>query len=149
MKTGGSDSTYRSEPAIRAVDLTKTYSSTSTHVHALRNVSLQVERGEKIALLGRSGSGKSTLLNILGGLDSPTSGSLFMAGKDLAKLSTNALADYRLSAVGMIFQSFNLIPSRMNDENIDVKGNPNPEKRARMQSSSEPDPGVEARVETI
>ena len=130
-----------SEPSIRAVDLSKSYTSTSSQVHALRSVSLQIERGEKIALLGRSGSGKSTLLNILGGLDSPTSGALFVHGRDLSKLSTNALADYRLSAVGMIFQSFNLISSRSALENVELPmifaGRPAKDRREAAQTALE------------
>src|SRR5438445_13027420 len=98
-----------SDVLIRVVDLVKTYVSASAPVHALRGVSVEIRRGERIALLGRSGSGKSTLLNVLGGLDEPTSGDIRVAGRDLAGLSSRALAQYRLATVGMIFQSFNLI----------------------------------------
>src|SRR5436305_15190890 len=95
-----------SDVLIRVVDLVKTYVSASAPVHALRGVSVEIRRGERIALLGRSGSGKSTLLNVLGGLDEPTSGAIRVAGHDLAGLSSRALAQYRLATVGMIFQSF-------------------------------------------
>jgi predicted ABC-type transport system involved in lysophospholipase L1 biosynthesis ATPase subunit len=107
-------------PVIRAADLVKTYASASAPVHALRGISLELRRGERIALLGRSGSGKSTLLNVLGGLDQLTSGVLEVAGHDLAKLSSNRLARYRLTTVGMIFQSFNLIASRTALQNVEL-----------------------------
>jgi ABC-type lipoprotein export system ATPase subunit len=107
-----------SGPAIRAVGVRKRYGSEASPVVALRDVSLTVERGERVALLGKSGSGKSTLLNLLGGLDRPSSGSLEVDGHDLAGLSADGLADYRLASVGMIFQAYNLIPSRTALENV-------------------------------
>jgi ABC-type lipoprotein export system ATPase subunit len=82
---------------VRAVDLSRTFAAASAPVHALRGVSLEVRRGEKIALLGRSGSGKPSLLNILGGLDQPTSGSVQVAGFELTRLTPVQLAHYRLS----------------------------------------------------
>lgn len=103
---------------IRLEDLTKTYGKLSSPVHALREVTLAINRGERVALLGKSGSGKSTLLNLLGGLDRPTSGSIQVAGQDLARLRPRELARYRRATVGMIFQSFNLIPSRTALQNV-------------------------------
>jgi predicted ABC-type transport system involved in lysophospholipase L1 biosynthesis ATPase subunit len=100
------------------MDLTKTYGRADAPVHALRGISLEVRRGERIALLGKSGSGKSTLLNLLGGLDQPTSGSLEVNGSDLAQLRSRDLARHRLTTVGMIFQSFNLVPSRTALDNV-------------------------------
>jgi len=104
----------------RTVDLAKSYGPPSALVHALRGVSLEIRREEKIALLGKSGSGKSTLLNLLGGLDRPTSGRVEVAGRDLARLTGSGLARHRLHTVGMIFQSFNLIPSRTALENVEL-----------------------------
>jgi predicted ABC-type transport system involved in lysophospholipase L1 biosynthesis ATPase subunit len=106
--------------AVRTVDLTKTYGSAAAPVHALRGVALTIQRGERVALLGKSGSGKSTLLNLLGGLDWPTSGSVEVGGRDLAKLTSSGMARYRLTMVGMIFQSFNLILSRTALQNVEL-----------------------------
>ncbi|HLN29506.1 MAG TPA: ABC transporter ATP-binding protein [Gemmataceae bacterium] len=105
---------------IRASGLVKRYVTASTPVEALRGVSLEVRRGERIALLGRSGSGKSTLLNIIGGLDRATAGDILVSGQNLSQLSSNALAQYRLATVGMIFQSFNLILSRTALQNVEL-----------------------------
>ena len=92
----------------------------STTIRAVDGVSLQIDSGEFVALLGASGSGKSSLLNLLAGLDSPTSGSVVVGDQDLAKLSRNELAHYRRYTVGMIFQSFNLVPSMTVLENVEL-----------------------------
>ncbi len=105
---------------VRVAELTKSYGTAAAPVHALRGVSLEVQQGEKVALLGKSGSGKSTLLNVLGGLDRPTSGAVEVAGRDLARLSADEAALYRLKTVGMIFQSFNLVPSRTALQNVEL-----------------------------
>jgi len=104
--------------AIVAENLTKRYDSSATPVVALRGVTLAIRQGERVALLGKSGSGKSTLLNMLGGIDRPTTGKLHVAGKSLDRLSDRELANFRATAVGMIFQSFNLIPSRTALDNV-------------------------------
>lgn len=99
-------------------NLTKTYGHSSAPVHALRGVNVDIKAGERVALLGRSGSGKSTLLNLLGGLDRPTSGSIEVDGRNLASMRPKEMAQHRLTTVGMIFQSFNLIPSRTALDNV-------------------------------
>src|ERR1700719_2886479 len=108
------------EPAIHTIGLTKSYGTASAPVHALRGVDLEIRRGDRVALLGKSGSGKSTLLNMLGGLDRPTAGLVEVAGHDLSSLSADRLASHRLSTVGMIFQSFNLISSRTLLQNVEL-----------------------------
>ncbi len=87
---------------------------------ALDNIDLEIEEGKFIVILGPSGAGKSTLLNLLGGLDSPTSGTIRVNGKDISKLSNDELADYRAETVGFVFQSYNLIPTLTVFENVSL-----------------------------
>jgi putative ABC transport system ATP-binding protein len=94
---------------IETTDLHRVYRRGRSEVRALDGVSLQLERGEFLALVGASGSGKSTLLNLLGGLDTPTSGSIVFEGTTLDSLGRKGLSRYRATRIGMIFQSFNLI----------------------------------------
>ncbi len=89
-------------------------------IRAIDGVSLKIGSGEFVALLGTSGSGKSSLLNLVAGLDRPTAGSIVVEGRDLAELSREQLAKYRLHTVGMVFQSFNLIPSMNVLENVEL-----------------------------
>ncbi len=98
--------------------LAKTYHMGETEIHALRGVDLDVHAGEFIVLLGPSGSGKSTLLNILGGLDTPTSGSILFKELDLSQADEAALTRYRRAHVGFVFQFYNLIPSLTARENV-------------------------------
>jgi predicted ABC-type transport system involved in lysophospholipase L1 biosynthesis ATPase subunit len=130
-----------SNPAVRATDLTKIYGRTDAPVHALRGISLDVRRGERIGLLGKSGSGKSTLLNLLGGLDRPTGGTLEVNGSDLAQLRSRDLARHRLTTVGMIFQSFNLVASRTALDNVALPlifaGRPRRERKATARQALE------------
>ncbi|MBD3368030.1 MAG: ATP-binding cassette domain-containing protein [Candidatus Eisenbacteria bacterium] len=97
---------------LRTVDLRKTYRKGRVEIDVLRGLSFEVDEGEFLTVVGRSGSGKSTLLNLLGGLDSPTGGRIEVGGRDLSAMSRSELAHHRRETVGMIFQSFNLIPSR-------------------------------------
>ncbi len=106
------------EPVLQARKLCKTYGSGDTAVHALRDVDLDVAAGEFVVLLGASGSGKSTLLNILGGLDTPTSGELLFEGRPLTGSSEEALTAYRREPVGFVFLVYNLIPSLTVAENV-------------------------------
>ena len=89
-------------------------------IRAVDGISLDIERGEFVALLGQSGSGKSTLLNLLAGLDRPSSGSVMVQGRDLAKMSSEELAGYRRNDVGMVFQAFHLIPTMTITENVEL-----------------------------
>jgi putative ABC transport system ATP-binding protein len=100
--------------------LTKTYVTGEVAVHALRGLDLEIRSGEVVVLLGPSGSGKSTLLNIMGGLDTATSGSLFFKDLDLTRLEDRALTLYRRRHVGFVFQFYNLIPSLTAFENVAV-----------------------------
>lgn len=95
---------------IEAIDVHKIYDSAGAETHALRGVSLTVEEGEFIAIIGPSGSGKSTLMNIIGLLDTPTTGTYRIAGRDIAELDSAELAQVRRETVGFVFQSFNLLP---------------------------------------
>lgn len=108
------------EAAIRAVDLVRHYHMGTSVIRAADGVNLTIEQGEFVALLGASGSGKSTLLNLIAGLDRPSGGAIFVLGRDLAKMSSQELARYRRETVGMIFQSFNLIPSMTLEENVEL-----------------------------
>ena len=106
------------KPILQTFNIYKTYQKASVQVHALQGVSFQVREGEFISIAGRSGSGKSTLLNLIGGLDTASSGSVRVLDKELTQMKRPALAQHRRKTVGMIFQSFNLIPSRTALENV-------------------------------
>jgi putative ABC transport system ATP-binding protein len=96
-------------PVVAARNLSKVYRLGEQEVHALREVSFEIERGEFVAIMGPSGSGKSTLMNLIGALDTPTGGSLLIGGSDVATLDSDALAALRNRTIGFVFQSFNLL----------------------------------------
>src|ERR1043165_7995484 len=95
-------------PVVQIKDIHKIYESGEVPVHAVRGVSLDIQKGEFVALMGASGSGKSTLMNLLGCLDRPTRGTYLLDGIDIAKLDRNELADLRNEKLGFVFQGFNL-----------------------------------------
>ena len=103
---------------LKVDNLTKVYGKDNNKVVALDHVSFSVEKGEFVAIVGASGSGKSTLLHLMGGVDTPTSGKVFIDGKDIYKLSSDNLAIFRRREVGLIYQFYNLIPILTVEENI-------------------------------
>jgi putative ABC transport system ATP-binding protein len=118
---GGADKSQQNgSPAIHAEQLCRHYRMGATLIRAVDGVTLTVRAGEFVALLGSSGSGKSSVLNLIAGLDRPTSGSVVVQERDLARLSREELARYRLRTVGMVFQSFNLIASMTLAENVEL-----------------------------
>jgi len=100
----------RPDAIISARNLVKLYKIGDQELKALDDVSVEIEAGDFVAIMGASGSGKSTMMNLIGGLDTPTSGSLFIDGGDIAKLSPDELADLRNRTIGFVFQQFNLLP---------------------------------------
>jgi len=96
-------------PQIVARDLVKTYRMGDSIIGALQGIDVEVARGEYLAVTGHSGSGKSTFMNLVGALDTPTSGSLQIEGRELSGLSSDALAHYRNETIGFVFQTFNLL----------------------------------------
>ena len=103
---------------VKFENVTRIYTSGDHELRALDGVNMELDEGKFVVVLGPSGAGKSTLLNMLGGLDSPTSGKITVNGRDISTLNNNELADYRASAVGFVFQFYNLIPTLTVYENV-------------------------------
>jgi putative ABC transport system ATP-binding protein len=107
------------EAQVQLQNVTKSYQIGEVEVHALRSLDLEVKEGEFVVIVGPSGSGKTTTLNLIGGLDSPTSGELIVAGDDIAGYDEKALTAYRRDQIGFIFQFFNLLPTLTACENVE------------------------------
>ncbi len=107
-------------PAVQLINITKAYRVGHTDYPALRGVSLKIDRGEFVSIMGPSGSGKSTLLNVIGALDRPTSGKVIIDGVDIRKLGEDSLALLRNRKLGFIYQSFNLIQRLSSIENFEM-----------------------------
>lgn len=103
---------------LRVENLNKIYGSGDNQIHALRDISFRVEKGEFVAITGPSGSGKSTLLHLLGGVDTPTSGSIFVDGRDIFLKTVGEMAIYRRRQIGLVYQFYNLIPTLNVEQNI-------------------------------
>ena len=126
-------------PTIRLENIHKTYDLGEIHVHALRGISMEIQPGEFVAVMGSSGSGKSTLMNIIGCLDKPTRGQYYLDGKDVSGLTKNELAIIRSHKIGFVFQQFNLLSRTSALENVELPtiyaGTPVAERERRAQEA--------------
>jgi putative ABC transport system ATP-binding protein len=123
---GAMNSDLRSAPAapngtaVAARDLVRHYQMGPSLIRAVDGITLEIARGDFVALLGSSGSGKSTLLNLIAGLDRPSAGSIEIEGRDLGRMTSEELARHRRHTVGIVFQSFNLVPAMKLEENVEL-----------------------------
>jgi putative ABC transport system ATP-binding protein len=126
---------------IETVDLWKTYVMGTEEIHALRGVSVLIERGEYVAIMGPSGSGKSTLMNLIGCLDTPSKGSYLLNGKQVSQMNDNELARIRNEEIGFVFQTFNLLPRATALHNVELPlvyaGVPSKDREARAKNALE------------
>ena len=104
---------------IRLENINKSYQVGAGELHVLRDVNLEVEKGEFVSIMGSSGSGKSTLLNLIGGLDNPSSGDVKISGQSIASMTGGELSDFRRDHIGFVFQAYNLIPVLSAFENVE------------------------------
>lgn len=142
----------QADPFITTQELCRHYGRGESTVRAVDGVDIQITQGEFVAIVGSSGSGKSTLLNLLAGLDQPTSGTITVAGAPLAKLSSKELSRYRASKVGIVFQSFNLIPHYTALQNVELAlyfGETDPTQRRPMAEAILEKLGLEDRMDHI
>jgi len=128
-------------PLIETVDLWKTYTMGDEEIHALRGVSISIERGEYVAIMGPSGSGKSTLMNLIGCLDTPSKGSYLLNSKQVSQMNDNELARIRNEEIGFVFQTFNLLPRATALHNVELPliyaGVPSAERQQRARLALE------------
>jgi putative ABC transport system ATP-binding protein len=133
---------YYMEGLVKGVGLWKTYKLDTTEVHALRGLDITVDEGEFVCIMGPSGSGKSTLLNMIGGLDTPTSGDLYIDGVKTSSMSDGQLTRMRAEKIGYIFQTFNLLPALTVRDNVEfplrnLTGKQKPSKSHRIKRAEE------------
>src|SRR5687767_10213588 len=128
-------------PLIETQDLWKTYVMGAEEIHALRGVSVHIERGEYVAIMGPSGSGKSTLMNLIGCLDTPSRGSYLLNGKQVSQMNDDELARIRNEEIGFVFQTFNLLPRASALHNVELPlvyaGIPAKDRQARAKGALE------------
>jgi putative ABC transport system ATP-binding protein len=127
---------------VKGTGLWKTYKLDSTQVQALRGLNITVNEGEFVSIMGPSGSGKSTLLNMIGGLDTPTKGELYIGGKEVSSMKDGELTRMRAENIGFIFQTFNLLPALTVRDNVEfpmrnLPGDKKPDKKSRIKRAEE------------